>query len=234
MKLTKAHLKLHDEALERLTQPVLTDEDKEFVLENFHPGATNNITKGAIHFTPLELAKTVACFSGTGRVLDACAGIGSLAYMHRGWHPDAELVCIEQNAEFVEVGKKIVPDATWICGDIFDILPTLPRFDHAISNPPYGRISTVDGVAHFAIMELLLRHCRQGAIVIIPDQDHSRADSGRHEQPSEHYRRFMTKYPEAILDPTSSDPWNQWKETGVTARVCDLSIDGMNNPYLAS
>lgn len=232
MKLTKADFKLHEEALERVTHDVLSEDDKEFVLLNYHPGATNNITKGAIHFTPFELAKTVACFSGSGRVLDACAGIGSLAYVHRGWHPDAQLICIEQNPEFVEIGKKIVPDATWICGDIFAMLPTLPLFDHAISNPPYGRISTVKGVAHFAIMELLLRHCRQGAIVIIPDSDHSRAD-GRKDT-NANYQRFMAKYPEAILNPTSSDPWNQWKQTGITARVCDLSIDGMNNPYLAS
>lgn len=31
-----------------------------------------------------------------------------------------ELVCVELNPRYVEVGHKVLPEAEWICGDIFD------------------------------------------------------------------------------------------------------------------
>ena len=48
------------------------------------------------------------------------------------------MVCVEVNPAYVEVGRKILPQAQWICGDVF-ALPDLGWFDLAISNPPFGR-----------------------------------------------------------------------------------------------
>jgi len=51
----------------------------------------------------------------------------------------------------VEVGKKIMPEANWIIGSIFD-LPNDRIYDVAISNPPFGNIKTgrdIDGLGAF-------------------------------------------------------------------------------------
>lgn len=46
----------------------------------------------------------------------------------------ADITCVELNPHYVEVGKKVVPEATWICADVLD--PFLPdllgQFDFAI------------------------------------------------------------------------------------------------------
>lgn len=143
MKLTKPELKLHEEAMRILTQPRLTDDEKEFVLDHYHPGATNNLTKAAIFFTPRALANTTAMFAASdGHILDACAGIGALAY-HAQFHGNPDrITCIEQNPEFVEIGRKIVPDAEWIRGDIFEQVKDR-TFTTGLSNPPFGNICTL-------------------------------------------------------------------------------------------
>lgn len=43
---------------------------------------------------------------------------------------------------YVDVGKQLLPEATWICSDALDpaLLSSLGHFDCAISNPPFGRI----------------------------------------------------------------------------------------------
>lgn len=43
-----------------------------------------------------------------------------------------------------KVGKKLLPEATWINGSVFDrqLIESLPYFDMAISNPPFGKIKT--------------------------------------------------------------------------------------------
>ncbi|MEM6617579.1 MAG: hypothetical protein AAF619_13740, partial [Pseudomonadota bacterium] len=49
---------------------------------------------------------------------------------------ETELVCVEINPAFVEIGKKMIPEATWICADVFDVLDIeLGHFDCAVSNP---------------------------------------------------------------------------------------------------
>ena len=51
------------------------------------------------------------------------------------------------NPAFVEIGKKLLPEANWICGSAFDksiwdqITKDLPdnKFDVCVSNPPFGK-----------------------------------------------------------------------------------------------
>lgn len=149
-KLTKAQLKAHREAEAILTKDVLSNDEKLFVLDNWHEGA--NFTNGAAgaFFTPADLASDFAIEAGSGRIIDLCAGIGALSYhIHdrNRYNPQkAEITCVEINPRYVEVGKKILPEARWICADVFDWrewwLNDLKGeiFDHAVSNPPFAKV----------------------------------------------------------------------------------------------
>lgn len=149
MKLTKDQARRHKQACELLKKEVLTYEDKIFVLENWHEGAEHmNGTAGAF-FTPSGLARDFQlAVNRYGRVIDLCAGIGSLSFhlMQQANFSSVkvDLVCLELNRNYIEVGKKIVPEATWIEGSVFDfdLIMSLGKFDQAISNPPFGNIKT--------------------------------------------------------------------------------------------
>lgn len=245
MKLTKAETRLHDEAVKLLTLDKLNDEQKEFVFTNWRPGAENNIGKGGIFFTPMGMAWDAACFhAGSGRIVDACAGIGVLAYNLTRYHTSQkrEIVCIEINREFVEVGRKLVPEATWYHGNAFDIIPQLDIFDSAICNPPFGKIPSCSGrsenfkgAAHFAILELILQRTKQGAIVILPDNEHSQENKGNQAPAlSQNYRKWTELYPEAFITPGPFDPHNEgWHGTNMKCQICNLDTPNVGrNPYL--
>ncbi len=145
-KLTKSERKAHNQAEEILQKNILTEDEKEFVLKNWHPAASFDVGASGAFFTPFDLAADFRIDAGTGRIIDLCAGIGSLAYWVKNfpWGADAptELICVEINPTYVEIGKKIVPEATWICANVFDILDMdLGHFDHAIANPPFGKVN---------------------------------------------------------------------------------------------
>ena len=149
-KLTKPELKAHNQALDILTKPVLTEDDKEFVYRNWHEGATHINSAAGAFFTPFDMAFDFAIDAGGGRVIDLCAGIGMLSYAiwqrSRYYDRRPRITCIERNPDYLAVGKKLLPEAEWICADVFEVLDmglhTGPegRFDSAISNPPFGKI----------------------------------------------------------------------------------------------
>lgn len=146
-KLTKLQARNHQKALEILEQDILTDEDKEFVFNHYHEGAASmNGTAGAF-FTSLDLAWDVALDLTGGsatdngaRMVDLCAGIGVLSYALLKREPNLQITCIEINPDYVEAGKKLVPEADWYCMDVTDLdaLRKLGPFWGAISNPPFG------------------------------------------------------------------------------------------------
>lgn len=142
--LTKAQRKTHEQAEEILKKDILTEDEKEFVFKNWCPHARFDVGASGAYFTPFDLAADFRIDGGTGRIIDLCAGIGALAYWlaKYPWGADGptEVVCVEINPAFVEIGKKLVPEATWICGNVFDVLDMgLGHFDHAVANPPFGR-----------------------------------------------------------------------------------------------
>lgn len=140
-KLTKAEAKLHAQAEALLEQDALSREGKEFVLEHWQESANHVNSAAGAFFTPLDYALDVALEVAPGaRILDLCAGIGSLAYAAQLRGGGADITCVEINPAYVEVGERIVPEATWIEGSIFD-LPDLGHFDVVLSNPPFGRIA---------------------------------------------------------------------------------------------
>jgi hypothetical protein len=141
-KLSKAQAKAHQQACDLLAKDVLTEDDKYFVLENWQESAKHINTIAGAFFTPVELARSFSIEVCGNRVIDLCAGIGGLSFAYRQkclWGSvRPEIICIEQNPDYVAVGRKILPEATWIVGDVFSLPAGLGRFDCAISNPPFG------------------------------------------------------------------------------------------------
>lgn len=141
-KLTKPQYKAHQAACELLKKDVLTEDDRWFVLENWHEAATQVNSAVGAFFTPPMLARDFAIETCGPRVIDLCAGMGTLAFMvwnrSQAGGPPIEIVCVERNAEYAAVGRKVLPEATWIEADVFS-LPDLGHFDCAISNPPFGK-----------------------------------------------------------------------------------------------
>lgn len=246
MKLSKPELAKHEQAVALLSKQRLTDDEALFVLRHWHPSAVS-VTRGQSFFTPTGIAQSLAAVhGGGGRIVDACAGIGALA-----WHMSAyggDITCIESNPEFVEVGKKVLPGATWICGNVFEILPMLPLFDSAISNPPFGAMAKNSVPKHFqfkethwAVIELLLRHTRQGATLVLPKGCDNEADL-ENPRPIGGYSKFRETYPLADLSPTavdteyydSTEP-EAWcfRGTGIRTRVVNLHFPNhIENPYM--
>src|SRR5512138_2077330 len=123
-KLTKSEIKLYNESLRILNKDKLTIEDKLFVLEHWQEGASNVNSAAGAYFTPTGLARDFALHVCGRRVIDLCAGIGSLSFAvwMREYEEDAlDITCVELNPASVEVRKKILPNANWVCGSIFDV-----------------------------------------------------------------------------------------------------------------
>lgn len=148
MKLSKPQISQHNKAVALLQKEKLTFEDKIFVLENWFPSYNNQIGLSGTFFTPEELARDFTIEIGGRKIIDLCAGIGTLSfyYYHYNSHNEKapQITCIEYNPEFVEVGKKVFPEATWICGDMCDeqLIKSLGKFDMVIGNPPFGKIKS--------------------------------------------------------------------------------------------
>jgi len=141
-KLTRKQAQLHRQACDLLEKENLTFDEKWFVLEHWNEGANHVNGSAGAFFTPVELAADFRLEVSGDTVIDLCAGIGTLAFMYYHLpHHDTppQITCIDINPAYVEVGKKILPEATWICGDVHEVAPTLGRFHCAISNPPFGR-----------------------------------------------------------------------------------------------
>lgn len=149
-KLSKRDAKLHGEAmaLVRAGRP-LSEDEQALVLDQFQEGAQHMNGLAGAFFTPRGLARDFAIevvHSGGSRrrrVLDLCAGIGGLSWACT--YGDAmDFVCVEMNPDYVEVGKVVMPRATWVTASIFDVekYQHLGPFDVVISNPPFGRIKS--------------------------------------------------------------------------------------------
>lgn len=55
-RLTKAETRQHNAALERFEKTTLTDDDREFIFNNYHEGANPINGDAGAFFTPLDLA----------------------------------------------------------------------------------------------------------------------------------------------------------------------------------
>lgn len=202
-KLTKAETRLHDQACSLLKLGRLDFDQREFVLKYWRPDANHEVAKAGAFFTPLGLARAFAdeC-RGAQSVIDLCAGIGCLAY-HR-WRRDQlkRLVCVEANPAYIAVGRKVLPEASWIQASVFD-LPDLGRFDLVVSNPPYGRIRREGngpryrgGLFEYHVIDVASNLADQGVFLVQQSSSPRKfSDAGRGlrdiEKPSRDYERFQ-------------------------------------------
>lgn len=144
-RLTKIQAKRHAEAEAILKKDRLTDDDRLFVVEHWQESAHHINTIAGAFFTPMGLARGLAIEVPRGRVIDLCAGIGtlSLACWWNGVYEAnrvSEIVCVEMNPAYAEVGRKLLPDARWVVGSVFDLPADIGHFDAAIGNPPFGSV----------------------------------------------------------------------------------------------
>ncbi|MEJ4088243.1 methyltransferase [Galbibacter orientalis] len=110
-------------------------------MENWHEGADNINSQAGAFFTPVGLAQdfSLEIFENE-TVIDLCAGIGLLAFFSYHYRK-ADVTCIELNSKYIEVGKKLLPEAKWINASIYDY-KDFGQFEQVISNPPFGKIKT--------------------------------------------------------------------------------------------
>jgi len=184
-KLSKVEARNHSKALEFLQQDILSDDEKEFVFNHYHEAANHVNGSAGAFFTPLDLAWDAALElesvreNHERRVIDLCAGIGVLSYCVWHRYRGIDITCVEINPEYVEVGKKLVPQANWVLMDITDLeaLSALGRFDNAISNPPFGRVPSFKGKsspryhggeAEFKVIDLAAEVTDADGVFILP------------------------------------------------------------------
>lgn len=212
-KLTKPQLKMHREAEARLEQSVITDEDREFIFQHWHPGAETNTTAASAFFTPLGLAFDFEFDApASGRILDACAGIGVLSWVisarhyYRNDRSYPDITAFEANPAYIAIGRKLLPWVTWIQADIFD-LPDLGlgEFNCVVSNPPFGRMNKPSRKFRYtgssfelALIDMLADHAKAGAF-IIPQNSAPFAYSGRQTHERRHTRESRKFYEQTGL-----------------------------------
>ena len=248
-RLTKPQEKKHDEALSLLSlNRKLKDEETEFVFRHYSAMATHRVAKGAIYFTPYEIASELAVMArlqGGGRVIDYAAGIGVLTHhmlISEYWDAKPKHhVCVEIDPEFVEVGKKLLPRVEWVCGNIFDreLVQSLGTFTIGIANPPFGVVPSLASgkvwlkakvPAHLATVELMVRMCQYGGFVIMPrvDQEYQ-PQTGRL---SDALQRLLTAFPGLHVGMCMDLDWDQypkWQGANPDTVIVDVSVNDMDD-----
>ena len=175
MKLSKRAAKLHKEALELVRSGQrLTLGQRASVLEHYHEGAEHMNSLAGAFFTPPGLARDLAIeVPECARILDLCAGIGALSFACRD--RAASFVCIELNPAYVEVGRAVMPDASWVQASALDVdaYAHLGPFDAVVSNPPVGQIPAegfegvyTGGLFEYRLIETASRLAPYGVFIV--------------------------------------------------------------------
>lgn len=217
MKIPKAELKKQRQLLNLITTgTTFTEQQIDLIYEEFNPAMIDSISENGVYFTPYGLAQDCAVMaSASGHIVDVCAGIGMLSYrlhqMDTYNKKIKSITCIELNPQFVEIGKKLLPEANWICGNAYDkalwdnLVKDLPgnKYDLMVSNPPFGNhpdkemISWLNykGVRDLMVLELCLRFSESGYF-ILPNGSVPFQYSGRqyYEDNPERYNRKLVKF----------------------------------------
>lgn len=222
MKLTKVETRDHEQIDTLLRQKALSLTEKELILDKFLPHSLDNSTKSGSFFTPRSISQEFSVFCDCDRdtVIDLAAGIGSLAHalVSCGRRPK-KLVCVESNPDFVRIGKKVVPEAEWVLGDVF----TRPVFDAlrrrranwVISNPPYGlRLKdrdwlTYNGASDLMAVETAVRLAPDSVFILpqgsVPWQDSGTAFHRERKDIGGALKLFMDRNPRIVFGSTSMD-----------------------------
>jgi SAM-dependent methyltransferase len=198
-KITKQQLKQHEKAEELLwgSDRQLNHDEVAFCLEHWDPRAASgkHVAQNQAYFTPMTLARDVGMYVGGDgrRVVDIGAGTGRLAYAvlcANYWNPrQVSVTAVEFNPEYVRIGRRLLPEVEWVEGDFYDLAlwQSLPRFDEAISNPPFGKIVTSHdtgwigyrGPAGLTVAAIGLQVAQLGIKMILPQSQTIFRYSGR-------------------------------------------------------
>ncbi|MHA3545994.1 class I SAM-dependent methyltransferase [Yersinia enterocolitica] len=144
-KLTKKETKNHQHALDLIySDKVLTFDECEFIFDNY---AGDAIGATGAFFTPNMLSWDFSIDAGSsGSCLELCAGIGRLSFSIYNRYKPKRIVCVELNPDYVAIGKRVLPQAEWVCSDLFEYR-TDDKFSVVYGNPPFGNIKTTDSFA---------------------------------------------------------------------------------------
>jgi predicted RNA methylase len=185
LKLSRREVKEQQTLLELLKKEKLSEEEIDNIYTEINPGILGDVTANGAFFTPYGLAQDVAVMNhARGHVLDLCGGIGMLSY--RAWDMDTyekrirSLTIIELNPKYVEIGKKLLPQANWICGSVFDkqlldsLAPDGGKWDTIISNPPFGKAIVKEKIewlnynsaADLMVLEVALRYGKDAYFIL--------------------------------------------------------------------
>lgn len=151
-------VKLHKQSLEMIEKSrnrKINHVEREFIYENYHEGAENMNSLISAHFTPQSIAVSMSHNIRCKHWVDLCAGIGILSNKlvrqnEFESRTDYVGICVENNEEYYNLGKKLLPECIWILGSIFDqeVIDEIkmimswhgePLNFSVISNPPYGK-----------------------------------------------------------------------------------------------
>ena len=238
-RVTKEAAKRHRRAEEMLQQRELSTDERAFVLEHWTPRAAHIVGETGAFFTPPRLAWDLAVMAhNNGRNVDLCAGIGHLARALLDHEPQASLTCIELNPAFVEVGRKVVPEATWVQGDVFnpDTYADLQRFDYAVSNPPFGNVrskTAADWLIFKGSVSAGLMTMQQSVAVILPAMSCDFQYSGQRGHTKKknlpaNAARFFKALPGVTMDCLSVDCAmyrDEWDGTAPAVELLDVSME---------
>jgi predicted RNA methylase len=169
-RLSTAAQKRHQKAMALLESgDNLTSAHIEQIYQDYHEGATNLNGMHGAFFTPRALAKDFRLEVSGTRIIDLCAGNGMLSHACTSDEPEQfDVTCVELNPEYVELGKRLVPHATWHCESVLNIAPQEDKFDVAISNPPFGAIAGI-GMFDLEVVRVASTVAKRG-VFILPQQ----------------------------------------------------------------
>lgn len=232
-RLSKAQIKAHGEAVALLSKDRLNDDEREFVLENWQESATHINSAAGAFFTPSGLARDTAIYTnGAETIVDLCAGIGALG-LWAWWLSDrkARVTCIEVNPDYVAVGRKVFPEAEWICASVEQ---ASGHFDCAISNPPFGKTAKIKGPRYsgeddLAVVDIAVDLARWG-VFILPSLSVPFEYSGRdcyRERSSAKSDRFQAATG-IVLNCESTDAAyyaKDWRGVSPLVEVCSVDFD---------
>ena len=233
-RLSKAQIKAHDQALRLLAQDRLNDDEREFVLDNWQESANHVNSAAGAFFTPSGLARDTAIYTSNAKtIVDLCAGIGALG-LWAWWLSDrkAHVTCVEVNPGYVEVGRKLFPEATWVCASV---VQASGRFDCAISNPPFGKTAKIKGPRYsgeddLAVVDIAADLAGWG-VFILPQMSVPFRYSGQpHYREGEHTAKSdkFTAATGLTLQCESTDASyyaKDWRGVSPTVEVCSVDFD---------
>lgn len=247
MKLTKPQIKLHNEAEKLLSKDKLTIDERFFVIDNWYPAYKNQIGIAGSYFTPTSLARQMSIEMYGKTIIDLCAGIGCLSLIYYlnndfGEHTP-QITCVEYNQEFVEVGKKILPEAKWILGDVTDekLIKSLGKFTCAIGNPPYGKIKTFNDSKwlkykgsefEYKVIEVGSYLAKYG-VFLIPQMSapFNYSGNGKYEEDKQDKYLKFEKESGIVISANcgidTSESKNEWKGVSPTVEIVTVHYDGV-------